>query len=272
MSRIRMWSLTSALLVLALVAGACGDSSDTSGTSASSKPLSAEKRADLDRQLKEIKAETATRFVGKVEGTDAFIGVENRASELTAYVCDSKNLAVWMTGKVSGNAFSAANGPVSMTGTLSGDGKQLTGSVALPDGSKHAFTADQAQPPAGLYEARAPAEKGIVRAGWVVLANGEQRGAAKTGDVVKPVDQVSDELRVKLGGESVPVIPAPGPVTDKASFCTSVTSLFHDMNNFLDKRIDEGASLEEIGSLVESLVEIFKALRDEGCDVSGLSI
>ena len=34
---------------------------------------------------------------------------------------------------------------------------------------------------------------------------------------------------------------APDKVTDKASFCKSVSSLWHDMANYIDKRAAEGA-------------------------------
>src|SRR4051812_24363099 len=114
MSRMRI--LTSALLVFALVAGACGDSSDTSGKSASSKTpgstVSAKDRAEFEKQLIDFKAEKPTRFVGKVEGTDAFIGIEQRVDSVKAYICDSKQIAVWMDGKTSGDTLSASKGAV----------------------------------------------------------------------------------------------------------------------------------------------------------------
>lgn len=260
MSRIRMWSLTSALLVFAVFAAACGDSSEKSGTSASSKPpgstvstVSAEDRAEFDKQVKEVKAETATRFVGKVEGTDAFIGIRKRADAVTAYVCDSKELAVWMDGKVSGDAVTAAKGQASLTGTLASGGKQITGSVRLPDATTHTFSADLAASPAGLYEAFAPDDGGTIRAGWVVLASGEQRGNAKTGTIVRPVSQLSEStLTAALGRLQVPVIPPPGPVTNALS-CDQLVYLWSQLHVSLVEQTGNGQDTTDV---VNALNEI----------------
>jgi len=239
-TQLRSRNIATALLLFALMFTACGGSSDTSGSATTTDASSSDANGSLDDEVKALKQEDSTRFVGKVEGTDAFIGVKNRAGVVTAYLCDSKELAVWMTGTASGDTFTAASGPVSLTGTLGSGAKQLTGSVTLADGSKHAFTADLATGSAGLYEARGPDGDGIVRAGWVRLASGEQRGAAKTGTIVRPTTQVSDALTVALGGRPMPVIPPPGPVTSKADYCQTLRDLFSQIQDIKIAREKDG--------------------------------
>lgn len=87
----------------------------------------------------------STRFVGKVDGTNALIGLTDRAGQLSAYVCDSVQLAVWLSGEVSGSTPTAANGPAALEGNRSGD--DVIGQVTLPDGSVHAFTATKTTDP-----------------------------------------------------------------------------------------------------------------------------
>ena len=258
-----MWSLVSALLGFALVAGACGDSSDTGSTSASSRPpvtagstVSAEDRAEFEKQLTEVKSEKPTRYVGKIDGTDAFIGIERRGDSVKAYICDSKQVAVWMDGTASGDTLSASKGPVSMTGTVGSGGKQVTGSVTMPDGSKHVFTADQATPPAGLYQAFAPEDGAITRAGWVVLANGEERGAAKTGTVVKPVSQLSQSTLAALGRLQVPVIPSPGPVTT-ALTCDQLVYLWTQLHVTLVEQTGNGQDTTDVVNAMNEISAVY---------------
>lgn len=263
MSRIRMWSLASAVL-FALVAGSCGDSSDTSEKSSSSKApgssVSAKDRAAFEKQLKEVKSEKPTRFVGKVDGTDAFIGIEQRGDVVKAYICDSKQIAVWMDGKASGDTLSAAKGPVSMTGTVASGGQQVTGSVTMPDGTTHAFSADLATSPAGLYQAFAPEGGKVTRAGWVVLASGEQRGNAKTGTIVRPVEQLSTStLTALLGKLQVPVIPPAGPVTTALS-CDQLVYLWTQLHVTLVEQTGNG---EDTTDVVNSLNEILAVYNNQ---------
>lgn len=258
--QIRTRNIASALLLFALFFTACGSSSDSGSSSTSTEPGSA--NAVFDDDVKNIKQETATMFVGKVEGTDAFIGVKNRAGEVTAYLCDSKELAVWMTGTATGDAFSAASGPVSLTGSLGSDGKQLTGSVTLPDGSKHAFSADLATGSAGLYEARGLDGENVVRAGWVRLASGEQRGSLKTGTTVRPAAQVSDQLSVALGGQPAPIVPPPGPVTNKADYCQTLRTLFSQIQDIKTQRQADG---EDTTDQTTALKWLAQEYVDEKC-------
>jgi len=258
MSRIR--SLASALLVVAVLGGACGGSSGKSAsTKASTSKVSAKARADFEKKLKGIKAEEATRFVGKVEGTEAFIGIRKRGDAVTAYLCDSKDLAVWMDGKVTGEAVAAAKDPASLAGTVAAGGKQITGTVKLPDGSTHNFSADLAAAPAGFYEAFAP-DLDLTRAGWVVLASGEQRGNAKTGTIVKPVAQLSTSTRTAaLGGQQVPVIPSPGPVPNTLS-CDDLIYLYTQLTVNLVELTGNG---EDTTNVVNSLNEILAVYNNQ---------
>jgi len=62
--------------------------------------------------------------------------------------------------------------------------KKVTGRFTPTSGTPHAFTADEANRPAGLYRAEVVANGQTITAGWVVLPDGEQRGTQRMGLVV----------------------------------------------------------------------------------------
>ena len=85
-------------------------------------------------------------YVGAVRGTNAFVGIAVRPSGVLAYICDSKNVAAWLTGSA-GSTLSGHG--YRLTETV--DGSNAKGTVYFPDGSTHAFVASRASRPAGLW-------------------------------------------------------------------------------------------------------------------------
>jgi hypothetical protein len=51
--------------------------------------------------------------------------------------------------------------------------------VTLADGEEHAFSADPAEAPAGLYRAEETIDGEELLGGWIELSNHEERGAVK---------------------------------------------------------------------------------------------
>ncbi len=121
-------------------------------------------------------ADAATTYVGAVPGTPAYVAIAVRGTRVRAYVCDSRELATWFDGTV-------ADGSAALTAA---DGKRLeltladrraTGRVTLAPGRTSAFAAVPAEGRAGLY--RGVHKRSV--AGWIVLADGTQRGGVGSG-------------------------------------------------------------------------------------------
>lgn len=138
-------------------------------------------------------AHTAAKgsYVARIAGTGAFLALVSDGRRLTGYLCDGRRVSRWLTttaleqGRV---ALTARDGERLGTATLASG--VVRGQLEL-DGSVHAFHAVRARGQAGLY--RATVERGgRVRAdaGWVVLADGSQRGTVNTF-----IDPLSDLAR-----------------------------------------------------------------------------
>jgi hypothetical protein len=134
-------------------------------------------------------------YVGAVPGTNAFVGIAVRPSGVLAYVCDSKNVAAWLSGSpgstLSGHGYR-------LTETV--DGSNAKGTVYFPDGSTHAFVASRASRPAGLW--RGVETQAGVRyvGGWIVLPDGSQRGAVSAdGTTVDTptLDPANPDVKIK---------------------------------------------------------------------------
>lgn len=161
MRRTRYSRLSLALLLLLLpLAGCGGDDGNGDG----------DDRADR----KGTKPVEGT-FVGKVEGTGAFVAVvaapttkgqERRA--ITVYVCDAARLCEWFPDSTTGNSFSAASDDddAQAKGELSREA--ATGTIELPGGKTVRFKAGEATAASGLYD-------------LTVSADGKLTGASAAG-------------------------------------------------------------------------------------------
>lgn len=131
-------------------------------------------------------------FVGTVPGTDAMIALTTTNGTSLSYVCDSKQIATWFKGSVTNNALdlTAANGN-HLKATLSATG--ATGTVTL-SGKDFPFTAAPSTGDGGLFRAEQTANGANVVGGWIVSADGQQRGSlnsAREGrDEIAPAPQL----------------------------------------------------------------------------------
>jgi len=157
------------ILSAALAAGVltgCGGSDD--GGSSTLTPEQAQALAEAEARANAPRQ----NFAGTVDGTDAYVGVIAYGAELTAYVCDGVEIAKWFDGELDGvNLSLTAKDGSTLDGTIL-DGT-LEGIVTLADGTTGQFSAPAAHFPAGLWQLATE----TLRVGWVVLADGSQRGA-----------------------------------------------------------------------------------------------
>jgi hypothetical protein len=127
-------------------------------------------------------------FVGRVEGSDALIGLTPYEGNLLAYVCNGDpsqlgadaSVAGWFDGPTNAGSFDLT----SETG-LRLEGEQtaagFTGRVTLDDGTVHPFTAVAADDDEGLYREwldTGGEQAGIIDIGWVAF-DGVTTGSIK---------------------------------------------------------------------------------------------
>lgn len=141
-------------------------------------------------------------FVGKVDGTQAFVAVVaspaargERKRGVTVYVCDAKRLCEWFSGPATRNGFRAAavDGDGEVTGELTR--MAAAGNLELSEGKTLKYEAARATATAGLYD-------------LTVSSSGRLRGASATGvgltgnvSLVKPGGgalKLADGRRLKL--------------------------------------------------------------------------
>lgn len=134
-------------------------------------------------------------LVGRVDNSEAYIGIVVTGADVMAYVCDGANLAQWFTGTLQGNLIdlSAANGT------------RLTAEIQRPAGSSEmqaargTFRGAQGQSltfssaavgalgRAGVYRGTGTAGGTSLTMGVIVLADNSLRGVLRAGQFLLPV-------------------------------------------------------------------------------------
>lgn len=118
-------------------------------------------------------------FVGAVEGSDTYLALISDGEQVTGYLCDSDQISRWLDStEIDDDTVELVtrDGEVLGTAQLTDDGG-VEGEIDL-DGATRAFDLEPASGEGGLY--RATVEGGGqlgAEAGWIVLADGAQRGA-----------------------------------------------------------------------------------------------
>jgi hypothetical protein len=126
-------------------------------------------------------------YAGDIDG-DLFIAldmIEGDGAEeeraIRAYLCDGADVSVWMTGQFSGDEVTLVSGDTRITLTSI---NSVTGTVSLAGGAEVPFSGERAMGEAGLYRAEGTFEGQDYVGGWIVLNNGQQRGAITLGGQV----------------------------------------------------------------------------------------
>lgn len=127
----------------------------------------------------------ADQWAGEVEGTNAYISVFTLDDgQAGAYLADGNGIAALVLGTRDGDklALPANEDGVAVEASVSGS---TVSGVAVVNGREHAFSADSASGEAGWYRARTEVGGDPVAAGYILLADGSQRGAVRrAGEVV----------------------------------------------------------------------------------------
>lgn len=126
----------------------------------------------------------ATRtYVGTAQGTSALVAVVFDGSRALAYVCDgvpanpvgsAPTVQAWFNGPSDGKTVSVTQpgGQLQLRLTET----EMTGTVTLSGGRELAITGRTVAGDAGLYRAEAASADSKAVAGWILAADGQQRG------------------------------------------------------------------------------------------------
>jgi hypothetical protein len=151
-------------------------------------------------------------YVGQVSGTNAYIALVAEGGKLSGYVSDSKQVSTWLTAPRLASSVELESRQGDPLGDVSG-GDTAGGSVEVA-GKDRTFTLERATGEAGLYRAARgkPGKKGFVEVGWVVLADGSQRGGTNFIDpntldnVTKPAPKLDpnvSNVSVNVDGRAI---------------------------------------------------------------------
>ena len=133
--------------------------------------------------------------VGRVADSDAFAAVVSNGGQIVAYVCDSKDLTAAFRGEQDGDKFDLESGGGRLQGELSDGG--ASGTFTSAEGKKYDFSTEKASGEAGFYAGR---DGDKTWAGWIVLADGQQRGSVgnfKTFQPAPTLNPSAESIRIR---------------------------------------------------------------------------
>jgi hypothetical protein len=126
----------------------------------------------------------AREYVGRIDGTEAYIGIATFSDDFAvAYVCDGADVAWWLIGQIdaNGDLDMEPDGARHLVGTAAAG--VASGMVTL-GGQSRTFQALEPQANAGFYGAADSVDGLGYEGGWILLADGTQRGAVVSGGTV----------------------------------------------------------------------------------------
>lgn len=167
----------------------------------------------------------AETFVGRVEGSDAYIAISKDGKKIGGYLCDDGTVSRWLeyTWLDKGHAPLIAGTTGEELGSVRIAGKTATGTIKVGD-QDLPFRAERvhAGGDAGLYFAIAKQEDRLLVGGWILHPDGTQRGAVSRLNMrtlsplpVSPAPALDPRSpRVEIGGDTgvPPVVTEPQPL------------------------------------------------------------
>jgi hypothetical protein len=160
----------------------------------------------------------AVTFVGRVQGSDAYIAVLKERGRIGGYACNNGTFSRWITYRRlrNGRAPLVAGTTGQRLGSVRVAGRTATGTIEV-QGRMRRFRARRSDARApGLHFAVGKERNGLLVAGWILLPDGTQRGAISTVDTqnLRP-GAPRRAPRLDPNAESVPVgdpdVPPPEP-------------------------------------------------------------
>jgi hypothetical protein len=138
-------------------------------------------------------APTNGNFVSEVAGseasgagTTAFVAVVTSQDQAIAYICDGEKLAEWFRGPVRAGGLFEARSASQAQITAQINSRSVVGLITLEGGRVLSFRVKPADGLAGLYRSDDMIDAQRFLGGWVVLPDGQQRGAVIGGGSTRP--------------------------------------------------------------------------------------
>jgi len=149
-------------------------------------------------------------YTGRAQGNPTAIAVAVKGEDSAAYLCDGKNLELWLKGTAKDGKveLKSADGASTLTAQLQANGS-IAGTLSLA-GTPLDFDIPVGPPPAGLYRG----QNGETTVGWIIMPNGQQVGIAKTGSTEKPAPMLDPSKGgATVDGKFVPAEKVTGETT-----------------------------------------------------------
>ncbi|OQR59177.1 hypothetical protein B6E66_36400 [Streptomyces maremycinicus] len=148
-------------------------------------------------------------YAGRTDDDAASVAVSVDDGKAIAYYCDGRTEESWLKGDVEDDGTLRLTGKdgAKLDGTLE-DGERVEGSVTV-GGGRHAFSADRATKPSGLWRATATVRSAKIDGGWIVLKDGTQVGIVTRDGKPSPAPRIDPETgAVTVDGQQLTARPA----------------------------------------------------------------
>jgi hypothetical protein len=144
-----------------------------------------------DREPSAATPLAAGTYAARVPGTDAYLAAVLDRGHVAAYLCDRGGTALWFAPRPhrAGRAelrWRSGRARLALAPAAGG----VRARVRLPDGTLRTMTLAHQTGRAGIYRATASTQRGGLKAGWIVLDDGTQRGTT-----TQFIDPLSDLAR-----------------------------------------------------------------------------
>jgi hypothetical protein len=158
-------------------------------------------------------AAVQTVYAGRTGGGEATVAVAVNGDRAAAYLCDGTRIETWLQGSMTGDqVVLTGRDTAALIGTVSGT--TLSGTVVTSTGQAWLFSAEEARPPAGIYEARTTIDGLATRIGWVVLPDGTQVGIQNVDGERSPAPALDlEDTTFTLDGAAQEATPVDGSDT-----------------------------------------------------------
>jgi hypothetical protein len=158
-------------------------------------------------------AAVQTVYAGRTGGGEATVAVAVNGDRAAGYLCDGSSVESWLQGSVTGDqVVLTGRDTAALIGTVSG--ATLSGTVVTSTGQAWLFSAEEARPPAGIYEARTTIDGLATRIGWVVLPDGTQVGIQNVDGERSPAPALDlEDTTFTLDGAAQEATPVDGSDT-----------------------------------------------------------
>jgi hypothetical protein len=154
-------------------------------------------------QAAPINGSYVAEVTGASTGPSPFVAVVTTQTRAIAYICDGEQIAEWFRADLQAGGLFEARSTTKKSGiTAQVNAGSVVGAITLETGKVISFRAIPADGTAGLYRSDDSIDNQRFVGGWVVLPNGDQRGAVIGGSSTRPGRKL--EIRSGFVGVNLP--------------------------------------------------------------------